>query len=311
MNSKEKKWKKQIQQDISNFQADGIEYPTSSILQQLGTGSYIYDSKTFGGISSIKRIKAIDQCQDEYLKAQRQVLTSQLSSGTRVVFIYHSKLDIVIKIPVTMIWKPKSVIKHLKTRTKLSDGLPKFFGANQNKSYSRNGIGSVSKHEDVPNENDFKSRDHKANDSGYSTPEFKSAEVKNDLNEAKSTSAKPKNWKDFLEELETKKESAFNEYQKDYESKIEFELKNRISIFRNEIEPSLNVEVNKSRTAKCIEKSKYLSPDMAYWNAKITQVRFQKYWSMLTLFLVRTIRSRSCIQGPSGGCPDGSFWRCK
>jgi len=224
VNSKEKKWKKQIQQDISNFQADGIEYPTSSILQQL----------------------AIDQCQDEYLKAQRQVLTSQLSSGT-------------------------SVIKHLKTRTKLSDGLPKFFGANQNKSYSRNGIGSVSKHEDVPNENDFKSRDHKANDSGYSTPEFKSAEVKNDLNEAKSTSAKPKNWKDFLEELETKKESAFNEYQKDYESKIEFELKNRISIFRNEIEPSLNVEVNKSRTAKCIEKSKYLSPDMAYWNAKIIQ----------------------------------------
>ena len=103
VNSKEKKWKKQIQQDISNFQADGIEYPTSSILQQLGTGSYIYDSKTFGGISSIKRIKAIDQCQDEYLKAQRQVLTSQLSSGTRLVFIYHSKLDIVIKIPVTMI----------------------------------------------------------------------------------------------------------------------------------------------------------------------------------------------------------------
>jgi len=37
VNSKEKKWKKQIQQDISNFQPDGIEYPTSSILQQLGT----------------------------------------------------------------------------------------------------------------------------------------------------------------------------------------------------------------------------------------------------------------------------------
>jgi len=40
VNSKEKKWKKQIQQDISNFQPDGIEYPTSSILQQLGTVFY-------------------------------------------------------------------------------------------------------------------------------------------------------------------------------------------------------------------------------------------------------------------------------
>ena len=100
-------------------------------------------------------------------------------------------------------------------------------------------------------------------------------EVKNDLKDAKSTNEKPKKWKEFLVELESKKESSFNEYQKDYESKNEFELKNRISIFKNEIEPSLNVEVNKSRTAKCIEKSKYLSPDMAYWNAKIAQVRWQ------------------------------------
>ena len=77
-------------------------------------------------------------------------------------------------------------------------------------------------------------------------------------------------------DLESQKESSFNEYQKDYESKNEFELKNRISIFKNEIEPSLNVEVNKSRTAKCIKKSKYLSPDMAYWNAKIAQVCLKK-----------------------------------
>ena len=73
-----------------------------------------------------------------------------------------------------------------------------------------------------------------------------------------------------------KKESSFNEFQKDYESKIDFELKNRISIFKNEIEPALNVEVNKSRTAECIEKSRYLSPDIAYWNAKLTQVRLRK-----------------------------------
>jgi len=88
---------------------------------------------------------------------------------------------------------------------------------------------------------------------------------------AESTNGKPKNWKDFLEQLELKKESSFNEYQKDYESKIDFELKNRISIFKNEIEPALNVEVNKSRTAECIGKSRYLSPDIAYWNAKLTQ----------------------------------------
>ena len=98
-------------------------------------------------------------------------------------------------------------------------------------------------------------------------------EINNGHKAAESTNGKPKSWKDFLEQLELKKESSFNEYQKDYESKIEFELKNRISIFKNEIEPSLNVEVNKSRTAECIEKSKYLSPDMAYWNAKLTQVR--------------------------------------
>lgn len=29
--------------------------------------------------------------------------------------------------------------------------------------------------------------------------------------------------------------------------------------------------MNKSRTAECIEKSRYLSPDIAYWNAKLTQ----------------------------------------
>ena len=98
-------------------------------------------------------------------------------------------------------------------------------------------------------------------------------EVNNDCEAAESTNGKPKNWKDFLEQLESKKESSFNEYQKDYESKIEFELKNRISIFKNEIEPALNVEVNKSRTAECIEKSRYLSPDVAYWNAKLNQVR--------------------------------------
>jgi len=229
VNSKEKKWKKQIQQDISNFQPDGIEYPTSSILQQL----------------------AIDQCQEEYLKAQRQKLTSQLSNGT-------------------------SVIKQLKTRSKLSDGLPTFFGANTNKSESEIGNDNVLKPDDVPNQNDFKScRDHEQNDSGYSTPNQIEAaqkpEVNNDCEAAESTNGKPKNWKDFLEQLESKKESSFNEYQKDYESKIEFELKNRISIFKNEIEPALNVEVNKSRTAECIEKSRYLSPDVAYWNAKLNQ----------------------------------------
>lgn len=226
-NSKEIKWKKQIQQDLSNFQPDGIEYPTSSILQQL----------------------AIDQCQEEYLKAQRQILTSQLSNGT-------------------------SVIKQLKTRSKLSDGHPSFFGANSNKSEFQNGNDNVLKAEDVPNENDFKScRDNIPNDSGYSTPNQIEASPKPEVNNDKveSTNGKPKNWKDFLEQLELKKESSFNEYQKDYESKNEFELKNRISIFKNEIEPSLNVEVNKSRTAECIEKSRYLSPDIAYWNAKLTQ----------------------------------------
>lgn len=226
VNSKEKKWKKQIQQDISNFQPDGIEYPTSSILQQL----------------------AIDQCQDEYLRAQRQKLTSQLSNGT-------------------------SVIKQLKTRSKLSDGLPTFFGANSNKSENEN---DVLKPEDVPNENDFKScKDHKQNDSGYSTPNQIEAAQKpganNDHKAAELTNGKPKKWEDFLEQLELKKESSFNEFQKDYESKIDFELKNRISIFKNEIEPALNVEVNKSRTVECIEKSRYLSPDIAYWNAKLTQ----------------------------------------
>ena len=98
MNSKEKKWKKQIQQDISNFQPDGIEYPTSSILQQLGTVLYFSDQdyKIFTQratkinlIVDIKRFLAIDQCQEEYLKAQRQKLTSQLSNGTRIVFKYH------------------------------------------------------------------------------------------------------------------------------------------------------------------------------------------------------------------------------
>ena len=95
MNSKEKKWKKQIQQDISNFQPDGIEYPTSSILQQLGTVLYFSDQDykiiivLQILIADIKRFLAIDQCQEEYLKAQRQKLTSQLSNGTRIVFKYH------------------------------------------------------------------------------------------------------------------------------------------------------------------------------------------------------------------------------
>jgi len=227
-NSNERKWKKQIQQDISNFQTYGTEYPTSTILQQL----------------------AIDQCQDEYLK-KRQILTTQLSSGT-------------------------SVIKQLKTRSKLSDGLPTFFGAKSKKTeLGKNQDEEKTEH--IPSENDFMPcKEHRCNDSGYSSPNqfegAKKAANKHDQNENdKSKNEKPENFKDFLKRIETRNGTFFNDYRKDYESKIEFELKNRISICKDEIEPSLNIEVNKSRTAKCIQNSRYLSSDMAYWNAKINQ----------------------------------------
>jgi len=227
VNSKEKKLKKQIQRDISNFQPNGIEYPTSSILQQL----------------------AIDQCKEEYLTSRRQILTNKLSSGT-------------------------SGIKQLKSRTKLSDGHPTFFGANSNKSDSLTG-GTIHKNHNNPDEIIHSSGDESfKQDSGYSTPnliEEPKTPDKAQKESIESKNDKPENFKDFIKRIEMRNENFYSEYQKDYESKIEFELKNRISIFKNEIEPSLNVETDKSRTAKCIHKSRYLSPDMAYWNAKITQ----------------------------------------
>ena len=68
-------------------------------------------------------------------------------------------------------WKPESVIKHLKTRSKLSDGLPTFFGAKTSKLYRQSGINDVLKPDEIPKENDFKSSgEHKPSDSGYSTP---------------------------------------------------------------------------------------------------------------------------------------------